>query len=255
MRGKALILTGSTGIAAATARLAAEAGVRLVVATADSDSGWQLAAETGAECWIGDLMRPEAAESVVTMCVQKFGRVDAVFNAAGMSGRRFGDGPVHECGDEGWELTLGHNLKTVFHMCRAAAGQMLRQEVQDGARGSILNIGSVLADAPEPRLFAMHAYAAAKGGVIALTRSMAAFYAPHGIRVNAIAPGIVRTPASVLSNTNAELAELIRKKQPLIDDMVDAQDVARAALFLLSDQARPVTGQVLAVDGGWSVSG
>ena len=128
MRGRALIVNGSTGIAAATARLAAAAGARILIASGESDSAWELAAETGAECWIGDLARPEAAESAVTMAVQKFGRIDAVFNASGLSGRRFGDGPVHEASDSGWELTLAHNLTVVFHMCRAAVSQMLGQE-------------------------------------------------------------------------------------------------------------------------------
>jgi NAD(P)-dependent dehydrogenase (short-subunit alcohol dehydrogenase family) len=84
---------------------------------------------------------------------------------------------------------------------------------------------------------------------------MASFYAPHGIRVNAIAPGVVRTPASARSGGNPELAAFLEKKQPLAGDMVEAQDVARAALFLLGEEARPITGEVLTVDGGWTVSG
>ena len=254
MRGKSLLIAGSSGIAAATATLAAEAGARLLIATAESDTGWVLASETGAECWIGDLTRPNAAESAVGLCVQKFGRVDAVFHAAGMSGRRFGDGPVHECSDEGWDLTLAHNLKSVFHLCRAAIAQMLGQEPVNGIRGSVLNLGSVLAEAPESQFFGMHAYAAAKGAVNALSRSMASYYAPHQIRVNAIAPGMVRTPASSRSGGNAELFQFIQKKQPLVGDMVEAQDVARAALFLLGEEARPITGEVLTVDGGWAVT-
>ena len=255
MRGTTLLLAGSTGIAAATARLAVAAGARLVIASAESDSAWELAAETGAECWIGDLVRPEAAESVVALAVQKFGRLDAVFNAAGLSGRRFGDGPVHEATDSGWELTLSHNLTVVFHMCRAAAGQMLQQDPDPrGLRGSILNMGSVLAESPEPRFFAMHAYAAAKGAVTALSRSMASYYAPHGIRVNVIAPGMVRTPASARAGEDPALSAIVQKKQPLISDMVDAQEVARAALFLLGPEARPITGEVLAVDAGWTVT-
>ena len=113
-----LIITGSTGIAAATARLAAEAGTRLVIATGDSESGWELAAETRAECWVGDLTRPGSGESVVAQCVGRFGRVDALFSASGFSSRRIGDGPVHECSDEGWDLTFAHNL-TASSTCAA----------------------------------------------------------------------------------------------------------------------------------------
>ncbi|HUI57716.1 MAG TPA: SDR family oxidoreductase [Bryobacteraceae bacterium] len=96
-------MTGSTGIAAATVRMAVEAGARLVIATTDGESGWGLAAETRAECGVGDLVRPASAESVVSQCLSRFGRVDALFNAAGLSGRRFGDGPVDEYTDEGWD--------------------------------------------------------------------------------------------------------------------------------------------------------
>ena len=255
MAGSTLILTGSTGIAAATARLAAAAGTRLLITTGEPESGWELAAETGAECWIGDLTRPGAAESVVSQCVSRFGRVDAVFNAAGLSGRRLGDGPIHECSDEGWELAFAHNLTSVFHLCRAAIAQMMEQEVaQNGMRGAILNMGSVLTQAPEPRHFAMHAYSAAKGAVTVLSRSMAAYYAPYKIRVNVLAPGMVRTPASAPSQANSELFSFVQRKQPLTNDMVEAQDVAHAALFLLSGEARPITGEVLTIDAGWGVT-
>jgi len=201
------------------------------------------------------LARPTAADAIVTHCISKFGRVDALFNASGLSGRRFGDGPVHETSDEGWELTLDHNVGVMFRMCRAVITRMLQQPVDEkGARGAIVNMGSVLADAPEPRHFATHAYAAAKGAVVAMSRSMAAFYAPHRIRVNVLAPGLVRTPASERAGT-PELLDFIQKKQPLTGGMVDADDVGRAALFLLSEDARSITGEAIAVDGGWSVTG
>jgi NAD(P)-dependent dehydrogenase (short-subunit alcohol dehydrogenase family) len=256
LQGKILIVTGSTGIGAAAALQAAAGGARLLIATGDPESGWELARDTGAEVWVGDLTRPESAGSVLSQCLSKFGRVDALFNVAGLSGRRFGDGPAHECTDEGWEVTLSHNLGIMFHMCRAVIGRMLEQEVgESGIRGAILNMGSVLAEAPEPHHFATHAYAAAKGAVTAITRSMASYYAPHRIRVNALAPGLVRTPGSRPIEDRAELLEWIRKKQPLTAGMIDSQDVASAAIFLLSEEARSITGEVLAVDAGWKISG
>ena len=139
---------------------------------------------------------------------------------------------------------------------RSAIGRMLQQEPEpDGIRGVILNVGSVLAEAPEPRHFATHAYAAAKGAVVAMSRSMAAYYAPLKIRVNVIAPGLARTPASERSQADAELLEFVGRKQPLAAGMVDAEDVARAALFLLGPDSRSITGDVLTVDAGWSVTG
>lgn len=254
MKGKVLIVTASTGIAAAFAQQAAAAGARLVVATGDVHSGWELAQITGAEVWTGDLTLLGSAQSVLSQCLSKFGRVDGLFNAAGLSGRRFGDGPAHECTDEGWDLTFAQNLGIMFRMSREVIGRMLQQEPgEDGIRGSILNMGSVLAESPEPRHFATHAYAAAKGAVASMTRSMAAYYAPHKIRVNAIAPGMVRTPAS--ERGSPELLEFVSKKQPLTAGMVDAADVGRAALFLLGGEARPITGEVLTMDAGWSVTG
>jgi NAD(P)-dependent dehydrogenase (short-subunit alcohol dehydrogenase family) len=254
LKGKVLVVTDSTGVAAAATRLAFARGARVVVATADEESAWELGAEIGIEPWIGNLVRPDAATSIVERCVSQFRRVDALLNASGLSGRRLGDGPVHETSDEGWDITLAHNLRVSFQMCRAAIERMLRQDPDEhGSRGVIVNLGSVLADSPEPRHFATHAYAAAKGAVAAMSRSMAAYYAPHGIRVNVLAPGLVRTPASERAG-NPELLEFIRKKQPLTGGMVDAEDVARAALFLLSDEARSITGEAIAVDGGWSVT-
>ncbi len=255
MEDQILILNGSTGIAAAAARLAAKAGARLVIATADEASGIELASETGAELWTGDLARPGAAESVLGLCISKFGRVDALFNASGLSGRRYGDGPVHECTDEGWEITLTRNLTVTFHLCRAVIGRMLEQAAgPSGIRGAVLNMGSALADSPEPRHFAHHAYAASKGAVVALSRAMAACYAPQQIRVNVLAPSMVRTPAGE-RGADPELHEFLRKKQPLTGGMVEAEDVARAAIFLLSDAAAAITGQVLTVDAAWSLSG
>ncbi|MCU1235065.1 MAG: short-chain dehydrogenase/reductase [Candidatus Solibacter sp.] len=256
MNEKVLIITGSTGISAATVRMAAARGARLVIATADELSGFELAAETGAECWAGDLTLPHSAESVLAQCLSKFGRVDGLFNAAGLSGRRFGDGPVHEIADDAWHTTLSHNLTLAFRMCRAVAGRMLEQaDGETGARGSIVNMGSVLADSPEPRHFATHAYAAAKGAIAAMSKSMAAYYAPHGIRVNVIAPGLVRTPAGERTHTEPAFQEFVRRKQPLNSGLIEIADVARAALFLLGEESRSITGEVLSVDGGWRFSG
>ena len=256
MEGKILIVTGSSGIGGAAARLAVRAGARVVIATGDEASGMELASDTGAELWTGDLARRGSAESVLALCLSKFARVDGLFNAAGLSGRRFGDGPVDECRDEGWEATLTQNLEVPFRMCRAVVGRMLQQAVGgSGARGAIVNMGSALTDSPEPRHFAHHAYAAAKGGVVAMSRAMAAYYAPQRIRVNVVAPALVGTATSERAAGDPALREFIRRKQPLAEGMVETEDVARAALFLLSDAARSITGEVLAVDAGWKLTG
>ena len=121
-------------------------------------------------------------------------------------------------------------------------------------RSAIVNIASVLADHPESTHFATHAYAAAKGGLIALTKSMASYYAPHNIRVNAIAPGLVRTPMSARAQSDSRILKFIQSKQPLAHDLLSAEDVARSALFLLSPESRYITGEVLTIDAGWRFS-
>lgn len=256
MKGKVVIITGSTGIGAETARMAAARGASVVIAGGEGLAGWELAAEIGAEYWPGDLTLPHSASGVVSQCLARFGRVDALFNVAGLSGRRFGDGPLHEIEDEGWDAALAHNLTLMFRMCRAAIGRMLEQEAgENGARGAIVNMGSVLVESPEPQHFATHAYTAAKGAVTALSRSMAAYYAPHGIRVNVLAPGMVRTPAAERTQRGGELEQFLSRKQPLNSGMIDVAEVARSALFLLSEESRSITGEVLTIDGGWRLSG
>nr|MBA2700681.1 SDR family oxidoreductase [Chloroflexota bacterium] len=102
-------------------------------------------------------------------------------------------------------------------------------------------------------LFATHAYAAAKGAIVALATTMAASYATQGIRINVVAPGLTATPMSRRAADDPTTAEFVRRKQPLVEGFLSADDVAHGAIYLLSDEARAVTGQVLTIDGGWSV--
>lgn len=252
-----VLITGSTGIAAASAALAAREGAKVFVTSRTAAHGEELVSKIpGAVFHAADLVRAESAPEIVRSCVERFGRLDALFNVAGISGRKFGDGPLHECTEEGWDVTLDTNVKSMYLMCRAALNQMLGQPVgADGLRGTILNMASVLGYAPQAQHFATHAYAASKGAILGMSRSMAAYYAPHKIRVNVIAPALVRTPMSARAQGDAAVLDLMKTKQPLVEDLIDAEDVARTAVFLLSDDARCVTGDVLSVDAGWCVSG
>ena len=175
----------------------------------------------------------------------------ALYHVAGGSGRSQGDGPLHLISDEGWEFTLNLNLASVFHSNRSA----LRQFLAQGGGGNILNMSSVLGWSPSPEHFASHAYAAAKAAVIGLSKAAASFYAPHNIRVNVIAPALVETPMSRRAAGNDEIMRFIKTKQPLDGGRIGLPaDLDGAALFLLSRQSHFITGQVLAVDGGWCVS-
>ncbi|MBI1898307.1 MAG: SDR family oxidoreductase [Acidobacteria bacterium] len=254
LEGKVCLLSGSTGIAAATARLAAAEGGRVCLAALDEPSCASLAGEIGGVWVAGDLRKAETAQAAVRRCLVSFGSIDCLFNVAGVSGRRLGDGPVDECSEAGWDTTLESNAKSAFLLSREVVRLWLaRAPGANRLRGSILHMASVLAFSPEPSHFATHAYAASKGAMVALTLAMASYYAPHGIRVNAIAPGLVRTPMSARAQGDAEVLAEMREKQPLADGLIDADEIARAAVFLLSDDARMITGQVLTVDAGWHV--
>ena len=126
--------------------------------------------------------------------------------------------------------------------------------MKDGGGGSIVNMGSVLADRPAPRFFATHAYAAAKAGIVGLTQSAASYYAPQGIRLNVLAPALVETPMSQRACGDEQIMQYVRNRQPLTQGVGQADDFRGAVVFLLSAQSQAMTGQVLRVDGGWSVS-
>jgi NAD(P)-dependent dehydrogenase (short-subunit alcohol dehydrogenase family) len=259
--GSVVLITGSTGIGAATARLAAAEGARVFVVSRTEEHCKEIVDEIlsgGGECAYGvaDLTAADQVQNVVDSCLERYGRIDALFNVAGISGRKFGDGPLHQCSEDGWDITFDTNVKSMFLVCRAVINQMLQQDVgAKGIRGAILNMASVLAFSPEPNYFVTHAYAASKGAIISMSKSMASYYALHSIRINVIAPALVRTPMSGRAQNDTAILELLKHKQPLAGDFISAEDVAKAALFLLGGSSSMITGEELTVDAGWCVSG
>jgi NAD(P)-dependent dehydrogenase (short-subunit alcohol dehydrogenase family) len=150
---------------------------------------------------------------------------------------------------------MAANVTSLFLLARAAVRQMRAQEPDaDGSRGVLLAMSSALARHPSAAHFATHAYAASKGAIESLTRAVAAAYAPQGIRMNAIAPSLVATPMSERAQADPDILAYLREKQPLAGGPIAADAVTPVALHLLSRESRMITGQVIAVDAGWSVS-
>ena len=259
LRDRVCLVTGSTGIAAASARRLAAEGADVFIVSRTPEHLDTLAGEltqTGASVgWaVADLTEEAPVEAAVNAAIERFGRIDGLFAVAGGSGRRFGDGPVHELSLEGWERTLQINLRSQALTCRAVVRQMRAQAPNSsGTRGSILLMGSVTATDPVPDFFATHAYAAAKGATIALMTTMAAAYIADRIRVNAVAPSLTDTPMAGRASADARIRAFAQRKQPLAGEMMDPAEVAHAAVYFLSDESRVVTGQLLKIDGGWSV--
>ena len=240
LQNKVVIVTGgASGIGLATAQLFTEEGAQTIVFdinTSNIDSRQV------------DVTSASEVETAIKEVHNIYGRLDILVNVAGGSGRKWGDGPADACTLEGWEKTLALNLNSVFYCCKYALQVMLAQ-----GNGVIVNISSVLGMVGGDEDFATHAYAASKGAVISLTRSIASYYAPRGIRANVVCPSLIATPMSQRAQESEHIQTRLSQLQPLTGNFGSPNDVAYAALYLASDESSFVTGSVLTVDGGWTV--
>jgi NAD(P)-dependent dehydrogenase (short-subunit alcohol dehydrogenase family) len=251
---RCVIVGGTTGLGRAAAGRFLEEGARLVIAGRSADKGAAALADLAGLGPVAffpcDAADEEQVERLFADAVKNLGGLDVVYHVAGISGRRHGDGPLHECSLAGWHATLEANLTSTFLTNRAAVRRFLAQ----GQGGVVLNMASVLGFDPSPRHFDTCAYAATKGGILALSRLLASSYAAAGIRVNAIAPALVSTPMAARACGDPAIIHYLQTKQPLAGGPARPEDCSDAAVFLCSDAARLVTGVVLPVDGGWCVS-
>jgi len=246
LEGKvALITGGASGIGRSTALLFAQEGARVAIADISQQKGEEVRRElqsTGAEVAFVkvDVSRDEEVAEMVAQVEKAFGGLDILFNNAGVF--EPDDASVLTTSEAVWDRVMAINLKGVFLGCKHGVPALLRN-----GGGSIINTASFVAlmGAAVPQI----AYTASKGGVLALTREIAVEFAQKNIRVNALCPGPVETP--LLSEL---LADPIRRQRRLVHipmgRFAQAEDIARAALFLASDDSRYVTGATFSVDGG-----
>jgi NAD(P)-dependent dehydrogenase (short-subunit alcohol dehydrogenase family) len=251
---RCLIVGGTTGIGLAAAQRFVAEGAWLIVVGRSVDKGAAAVDELGGASRVQffscDAADPMQVQLLFEHVLESMGGLDVLYHVAGISGRKHGDGPLHECTDEGWQTTVDVNLRSVFLTNRAAVRYWLDKKQP----GVILNMASVLAFAPSPKYFDTYAYAATKGGIIAMSKEAAARYAPHKIRVNVIAPSLIDTPMAARACHDEAVRHFLKTKQPLREGPGQPEDCADAAVFLCSDEARFITGVALPVDGGWSIS-
>jgi NAD(P)-dependent dehydrogenase (short-subunit alcohol dehydrogenase family) len=263
LKGKVAIVAGAgshpgegIGNGKAAAVLYAREGASVMVADlsreAAEDTKRMIDGEGGRSFVLqGDVSDPRTCQAMAEQCLKTCGRIDILHNNVGI-GQNPAGGPL-EVDEALWDRLMNINLKSMFLTCRAVLPQMVKQ-----GKGAILNISSVAAIRSS---YPQFVYSVSKAGVNALTCSLAVEFAERGIRVNAIMPGLIYTPrigavkAQVYYGGDVERMKRERAARVPMKQMGEAWDVAYAALFLVSDEAKYITGQVLAVDGGMLCKG
>ncbi len=235
----AIITGGASGIGAATAKLFVEEGAKVVLVDLNEEKGKAFEAElknAGAEALFikANVTNEEEVASIYKTTIDTFGKVDILFNNAGI-GRVT---PTEELSYAEWRNTVNVDLDAVFLMAQAAIKEMLKTE-----GGTIVNTASMYGWVGSP---GSAAYNASKGGVINLTRSLALEYATRGIRVNALCPGFIDTPIIPEESKSA-----LRQITPM-QRLGQADEMAKAVLFMASDDSTFMTGNTLTVDGGYT---
>ncbi|MCZ8524099.1 MULTISPECIES: SDR family NAD(P)-dependent oxidoreductase [Paenibacillus] len=248
LSGKIIVITGAgSGIGRSSALLFAKEGAVVVVNDLLEEKGQetvQAIRDAGGEALFvqADVTNPDSVQSLVGTVIAAYGRIDVLFNNAGISGV----GAIHEVEPEQWDRVINVNIRGVFLPCKYVLPHMMARR-----EGSIINMSSCIA---EIGLARRASYSATKGAVLALTKSMQVDYAPYNIRVNALLPGTILTPFVEdylrKSYENPEEGYESLKKRQLSGDLGRPEDVAQAALFLASDESKFMMGSPLYIDGG-----
>jgi 3-oxoacyl-[acyl-carrier protein] reductase len=242
----ALVTGGSRGIGKAVVQTLAREGATVAfVYRSNTESAEQLVAELALDqheviAFQGDVSSKQDADKIVEQLLEKWGKIDILVNNAGI----IRDGLLATMSEENWQAVISTNLNSVFNFCQAVTRTMMSARF-----GRIVNMSSIAADVGNP---GQANYAASKGGINGFTRCIAAELARRGITVNAVSPGFIETDMTTAVRNAA--GDQIKKKIP-VRRLGQPEDVANAVLFLVSDEAAYITGQILNVDGGLTLGG
>jgi len=255
LQGKVALITGSgSGIGKATSLLFAQHGAKICVADINLKRAEETASEIRAKggeaiCVEADVTNAEHIQRMIHETINKFHKIDILFNNAGMSSPLF---PIEELDEAHWDKIMAVNVKSIFLACKYAVPIMKKQ-----GGGVIINTGSIIAVRPRPR---QSAYLASKAAVVNLTKGIALEVAPYRIRVNCINPVAAETPLleKILRDSTSQEADYQKEKEKYIASvpigrLATADDVAYAALYLASDESSMLTGACINVDGGRGV--
>lgn len=243
--GKTILITGGgSGIGRAAAVLFAKYGAQLIIANRRTENGEEtvdIIQKAGGEAFFikTDISQKSQVEELITTIVQKFGKLDCAFNNGGLDGK---PASIVDCTEEDWDTIIDINLKGTFFLMKYEIQQMLEQ-----GYGSIVNMSSVYGSIGRPNRCA---YVASRHGIEGLTKTAALEYSNKGIRINAVAPGSIRTDIFFRSTQgNPEKEKAYAEGHP-IGRIGEPEEIAQAALWLCSDASSFVTGSIMLVDGG-----
>lgn len=248
-----IIMGGTTGMGLTAAKALKANGANVLVVGRNPDNCKKAEKVLGQNSFSisGDATASETIKTAIQMAHNAFGSITGLFHVAGGSGRKWGDGPLDQITLEGWNKTLELNLTSLMLSNQA----MIQYFLEHKREGVILNMGSVLGFSPSPKYFVTHAYAAAKSAIIGFSKSIAAYYAQHNVRVNVIAPSLFITPMAKRAAEDKEILQFLKTKQPLDGGRAgESEDINSAVLMFLHPDSKFITGQVLSVDGGWTLS-
>lgn len=250
LEGKVAVITGAaSGIGRAASVIFARESARLAINDVDAEGLRQtalLVEQAGGEAITvhGDAATEATARALVDEAVQHYGRMDVLYNNAAIGySNPVTHGSVLDISPDNWDVVVRNNLRSVYLCCKEAIEHMIR-----GAGGSIVNTSSIMGFGATP---GADAYAASKGGIIALSRALAREFGPHNIRVNVICPGSIATP--MIEELLDEEGTRTREAEVPLGRIGQPEDVAYAALYFASDESRHTTGAVLVVDGGRTI--